>query len=196
MVWFKCMTYLTLPSDVPIDVAGHEPRSLSILGSTLGLAFSKVRPVHLVMLSLHCSLDLPLPCLPSTMSSSESLCRESYLMTCPKNDTFLFFTVSISDLIVPAIPYCAEIPKVKIHLDGQEVEQVSKFVYLGELITDNGKSEEEIHRRIEIARKSFSKMRTIMTNPKISIPARQKFIKCFVWSILLYEVETWIISMT
>ena len=43
----------------------------------------------------------------------------------------------------------SEIPKVKIHLDGQEVEQVSKFVYLGELITENGKSEEEIHRRIE-----------------------------------------------
>ena len=59
----------------------------------------------------------------------------------------------------------SEIPKVKIHLDGQEVEQVSKFVYLGELITENGKSEEEIRRRIKIARKLFSKMRTIMTNP-------------------------------
>ena len=32
----------------------------------------------------------------------------------------------------------SEIPKVKIHLDGQEVEQVSKFVYLGELVTENG----------------------------------------------------------
>ena len=88
----------------------------------------------------------------------------------------------------------SEIPKVKIHLDGQEVEQVSKFVYLGELITENGKSEEEIRRRIEIARKSFSKMRTIMTNPKISIPARLRFIKCYVWSTLLYGVETWAIS--
>ena len=32
----------------------------------------------------------------------------------------------------------SEIPKVKIHLDGQELEQVSKFVYLDELITENG----------------------------------------------------------
>ena len=59
----------------------------------------------------------------------------------------------------------SEIPKVKIHLDGQEVEQVSKLVYLGELITENGKSEEEIRRRIEITRRSFSKMRTIIMNP-------------------------------
>ena len=66
----------------------------------------------------------------------------------------------------------SEIPKVNIHLDGQEVEQVSKCVYLGELITENGKSEEETRRRIEIARKLFSKMQTIMKNPKISIPVR------------------------
>ena len=72
-----------------------------------------------------------------------------------------------------------EIPNVKIELDGQEVEQVSKFVYLGELITENGKCEEEIRRRIEIARKSFIKMRTVLTNPK-----------CYVWSTLLYGVET------
>ena len=31
-----------------------------------------------------------------------------------------------------------EISNVKIELDGQDVEQVSKFVYLGELITGNG----------------------------------------------------------
>ena len=40
-----------------------------------------------------------------------------------------------------------EIPNVKIELDGKEAQQVSKFVHLGELITENGiakkKSEEE-----------------------------------------------------
>ena len=89
-----------------------------------------------------------------------------------------------------------DIPNVKIELDGQEVEQVSKFVYLGELITENGKCEEEIRRRIEIARKSFTKMRTVLTNPKLSITSRLRFIKCYVWSTLLYGVETWTISKT
>ena len=36
---------LTLPSDVPIDVAGHEPPSLSVLGSTLGLLEGEARPL-------------------------------------------------------------------------------------------------------------------------------------------------------
>ena len=35
----------------------------------------------------------------------------------------------------------SDIPKVKIHLDSKEVEHVSKFVHLRELITENGKSE-------------------------------------------------------
>ena len=48
-----------------------------------------------------------------------------------------------------------KIPNLKIELNGQEDKQVSKFIYLGELITENGKCEEEIRRRIEIARKSF-----------------------------------------
>ena len=62
-----------------------------------------------------------------------------------------------------------ELPKEEIQLDGQEIEQVSKLVYLGELIPENENREEEIRRRIEIARKLFSKIHTIMTNPKISI---------------------------
>ena len=62
-----------------------------------------------------------------------------------------------------------EIPIVKIELDGQEVEKVSKFMYSSESITENGKCEEEIRRRIEIARKSFTKMQTVLTIPKLSL---------------------------
>ena len=89
-----------------------------------------------------------------------------------------------------------ETPKVNITLDGQPVEQVERFVYLGQLITENGKCDEEIKRRIEIARTAYIKMRNVLTNPKLSTSARLRFIKCFVWSTLLYGVETWTISKT
>ena len=35
-----------------------------------------------------------------------------------------------------------EIPKVNITLDGKPIEQVERFVYLGQLITENGKCDE------------------------------------------------------
>ena len=89
-----------------------------------------------------------------------------------------------------------ETPKVNITLDGQPVEQVERFVYLGQLLTENRKCDEEIRRRIKIARTAFIKMRNVMTNPKLSASARLRFIKCYVWSTLLYGVETWTISKT
>ena len=64
------------------------------------LASKKVRPVHWVMLSIHCNLGLPLPHLPSTMLSIRSRCRESCLMMCPKNDSFLIRTLSSNDLLI------------------------------------------------------------------------------------------------
>ena len=39
-------------------------------------------------------------------------------------------------------------------------------------------------------------MRNVLTNPKLSTSARLRFIKCYVWSTLLYGVETWTIRKT
>ena len=95
-----CCPY-TLPSGVPIDFAGHESPSLSVLGSTLGLIEDEARRLGDVVTPFRSWP--PSSALPSTMPSSRSLCRESCPMTCPKNDSFLFFTVSQGDLLVPAI---------------------------------------------------------------------------------------------
>ena len=47
--------------------------------------------------------------------------------------------------------------KVSIRIDHKEVEQVLSFTYLGQLITDHGKREEEIRRRMGLDKKAFSK---------------------------------------
>ena len=45
-----------------------------------------------------------------------------------------------------------EVPKVNIKIDGKSLEQVHKFTYLGQQITEDGRSEEEIKRRIAISK--------------------------------------------
>ena len=60
--------------------------------SAVRLAFSKVRSALSVMFSLHCSLCLPLPRLPSTMLSGISLCMESCLVTCPTKQLSLIYS--------------------------------------------------------------------------------------------------------
>ena len=39
------ISYLTLPSGMPIDVAGQEPQSVAVLGSLLGLLEGEARPL-------------------------------------------------------------------------------------------------------------------------------------------------------
>ena len=72
---------------------------------------------------------------------------------------------------------------MNITFNGQPVEQIERFVYSDQPITEN-----------EIARTAFIKMRNVMTNPKLSTSARLRFIKCYVWLTLLYGVETRTIS--
>ena len=50
------------------------------------------------------------------------------------------------------------VPKVNLTIDNEVVNQVETFIYLGQMITDDGKKDKEIICRISIARSVFNKM--------------------------------------
>ena len=85
-------------------------------------------------------------------------------------------------------------PKVNINIDGTNIEQVNKFTYLGHLITEDGRCEEEVKRRIAVAKTSFNKMYKVLTSRDISLDTRKRILQCYVWSTFMYGVETWTIS--
>ena len=45
--------------------------------------------------------------------------------------------------------------KISLKIDDVNIEQVKTFTYLGQLVTENGKCEDEVKRRIAIARSAF-----------------------------------------
>ena len=85
-------------------------------------------------------------------------------------------------------------PKIEMKINNHVIEQVDQFNYLGSLVTYDGRSEEEIRRRIILSKNAYSKVRNLVTNTKISIEIRKRFINCYVWSVLLYGCETWTIG--
>ena len=84
--------------------------------------------------------------------------------------------------------------RVRIVVDGVTLEQVDKYTYLGQVITEDGRCEVEIRRRIQIARTNFLKMKNILTSRKIKIEIRRKILDCYIMSSLLYAAETWTIN--
>lgn len=80
--------------------------------------------------------------------------------------------------------------KLNIVIDGQLVEQVSRFKYLGAMITEDGRSELEVKVRIGMAKTAFNQRRELLTR-NMSRKVKKKIIKTVVWSVALYGCETW-----
>ena len=72
----------------------------------------------------------------------------------------------------------------------EHIEQVASYMYLGSLITEDGRSEKEI-KRIMIARSTFTNMRTLLSCRGINLKTRLRAIKCYIWPTLFYGAETW-----
>ena len=67
-------------------------------------------------------------------------------------------------------------------------EQVKKFIYLGNLITDDGTSEIKL-RSIEIARSHFISMKDVLASRKLKLSTRKRQTRCYVLSTLLHASE-------
>jgi len=83
--------------------------------------------------------------------------------------------------------------KLKIYVDGQQVEQVSPFRYLGSLISEDGLCTKEIRSRIEMAKKLFIEKKLFKVKRNLEL---KRIMKCLVWSVALYAAETWTLTQT
>jgi len=85
-------------------------------------------------------------------------------------------------------------PDCRLHIGNNTIKQVSKFNYLGSIIAENGKCEDEIKRRIGMAKDAFQKLRKVLKDRKLSIDTKLRVLDCYVNSILTYSSECWTIS--
>ena len=85
-------------------------------------------------------------------------------------------------------------PRIHIRSEDRTVKQVERSKYLGSIISCNGKCEEEIRKRIAMAKQTFGNMKSLLCNRKLSIKSRKAAIKTYIWSILLYGAESWTLN--
>jgi hypothetical protein len=83
--------------------------------------------------------------------------------------------------------------EVNIVVDGQKVEQVNKFKYLGDLTIEDGRCMDEVKARIGMAKDAFNKRRELL-NRRFDRKVKKKMIKTLVWPVALYGCETGIMN--
>ena len=63
-------------------------------------------------------------------------------------------------------------------------------MYLGSVITEDCKCQEEVKRRIVIGKVAFSKRGELLRG-KMKLELKKRIVKTLIWSTVLYATETW-----
>ena len=78
-----------------------------------------------------------------------------------------------------------------VAVDGNTIEKVDRYVYLGKTVTQAGDLLPEIKRRIALGWAAFSKVANIMKSRKASMNVKRKVHNEYVLPVMVYGSETW-----
>jgi len=81
-----------------------------------------------------------------------------------------------------------------IIVDGNPVDSVSTFTYLGSLQSSDGYCRPDVHRRITLASSVMSSLDCIWKECRLSLPIKIRVYLALVQSVLLYTSETWTLT--
>ena len=85
----------------------------------------------------------------------------------------------------------ASSPITSWQIDGETVETVADFIYLGSKITADGDCSHEIKRRLLLGRKVMTNLDSIFKSREITLPTKVHLVKAMVFPVVMYGCESW-----
>ena len=79
-------------------------------------------------------------------------------------------------------------------IDGETVETVADFIFLGSKITADGDRSHEIKRRLLLGRKVMTNLDSIVKSRDITLSTKVRLVKAMVFPVVMYECESWTIK--
>ena len=76
-------------------------------------------------------------------------------------------------------------------IDGETVETVSDFTFLGSKKTADGGCSHEIKRRLLLGRKVMTNLDSVLKSRDITLPTKVCLVKAMVFPVVMYECESW-----
>ena len=81
-----------------------------------------------------------------------------------------------------------------MEIDGETVETVSDFIFLGSKITADGNCSHEIKRRLLLGRKVMTQLDSIFKSRDITLPTKVCLVKAMVFPVVMYGCESWTVK--
>ena len=79
-------------------------------------------------------------------------------------------------------------------IDGETVDTVAGFIFLGSKITADGDCSHEIKRRLPLGRKVMTNLDSILKNRDITLSTKVHLVKAMVFPVVMYGCESWTIK--
>ena len=86
-------------------------------------------------------------------------------------------------------------PTTSWEIDGETVETVSDFIFLGSKITAEGDCSHEIKRCLLLGRKVMRNLDNTFKSRDITLPTKVRLVKAMVFPVVMYGCESWTVKM-
>ena len=88
----------------------------------------------------------------------------------------------------------ASSPIISQQIDGETVETVRHFIFLGSKITADGDCRHEIKIRLLLGRKAMANLDSKLKSRDITLPTKVHLVKAVVFPVVMYGCESWTIK--
>ena len=85
-------------------------------------------------------------------------------------------------------------PITSWEIDGETVETVSDFIFLGSKITADGDCSHEIQRYLLLGRQVMTNLDGIFKSRDITLPSKVRLVKAIVFPVVMYGYESWTVK--
>ena len=85
-------------------------------------------------------------------------------------------------------------PITSWEIDGETVETVPDFIFLGSKITADGDCSHETKRHLLLGRKVMTKLHSIFKSRDITLPTMVRLVKAMVFPVVMYGCESWTVK--
>ena len=88
----------------------------------------------------------------------------------------------------------ASSPITSWQIDGETMETVTDFIFLGSKITADGDCSHEVKRHLLLGRKVMTNLDSILKSRDITLPTKVSLVKAMVFPVLMYGCKSWSIK--
>ena len=92
---------------------------------------------------------------------------------------------------IPKTKIMASSPITSWQIDGETMETVTDFLFLGSKITADGDCSHKIKRRLFLGRKVMTNLDSILKTRDVTLPTKVCLVKAMFFPVVMYECESW-----